>query len=215
MKNKLLTIGCSFTAGDELPDANTQSWSALLANKLNLELNNLGRSSGSNDYIFRTAVEETLTTKYDTVIVQWTEPSRMEFWYYYKPLTISPRMTSPHPGEFDWVTTLYKKHYNDAFRYKKWCCDMLALQGYFKSINQRYLFVNLAGLKSYYEKYYNELSHLWDKLDTEYYVGWPEDGLLEFQGDCPNGPGGHPLELGHERIADKIYEHIRNLSWIS
>jgi hypothetical protein len=94
-------------------------------------------------------------------------------------------------------------------------CDVLALQGYFKSINQKYLFVNLAGLKDYYNEYYNDLHHLWDKLDTQYYVGWPQEGFLEFQGDCPIGPGGHPLELGHERIADKIYEHIRNLGWIS
>ena len=49
----------------------------------------------------------------------------------------------------------------------------------------------------------------------EYWFGHENDGMVEWMGDCPKGPGGHPLELGHQRIAKKINEHIRNLGWLS
>jgi hypothetical protein len=39
--------------------------------------------------------------------------------------------------------------------------------------------------------------------------------MMEWTYRTPQGPGGHFLEQGHAIVADKIYEHIRNLSWIS
>ena len=52
------------------------------------------------------------------------------------------------------------------------------------------------------------------KMPSEY-LGWPNEGLVEWMGDCAKGPGGHPLEQGHIKIALKINEHIRNLGWVS
>jgi lysophospholipase L1-like esterase len=43
---------------------------------------------------------------------------------------------------------------------------------------------------------------------------WVIGSMVEWMGDCPKGPGGHPLELGHQRIAEKINEHIKRLGWI-
>ena len=48
-----------------------------------------------------------------------------------------------------------------------------------------------------------------------YWMDWQSEGMIEWMGDCPKGPGGHPLTLGHQRIANKINEHIRNLGWLS
>ena len=60
-----------------------------------------------------------------------------------------------------------------------------------------------------------DIEYLINQIDTTYYIGWPNQGLTTWMGDCPKGPGGHPLELGHQRIAEHINEHIRNLGWIS
>ena len=51
MINKVLTVGCSFTYGDELKTPTSQAWPILLANKNNWEVNNLGKCGGSNDRI--------------------------------------------------------------------------------------------------------------------------------------------------------------------
>jgi hypothetical protein len=38
---------------------------------------------------------------------------------------------------------------------------------------------------------------------------------MEWTFGSDQGPKGHFLEQGHEIVANKIYEHIRHLSWIS
>jgi hypothetical protein len=53
------------------------------------------------------------------------------------------------------------------------------------------------------------------RIHTERFVGWPDASMQEIAGDCAYGPIGHFLEVGHERVADKIYEYIRNFGWVS
>jgi hypothetical protein len=48
------------------------------------------------------------------------------------------------------------------------------------------------------------------QIDTKMFIGWEEFGMIELTERCPRGPGGHPLEKGHERIADEIAKYIRN-----
>jgi len=45
----------------------------------------------------------------------------------------------------------------------------------------------------------------WDEpLSSNSYVG----RLVEWSYGTPHGPGGHPLEQGHQRIADELSKHI-------
>ena len=60
-----------------------------------------------------------------------------------------------------------------------------------------------------------KFSDLVEKIDTRYFVGWPNETMMDWAGTAPKGPRGHFLEEGHQRVADKIYEHIRNLGWLS
>lgn len=213
----ILTIGCSFTQGCELPKPHHDAWPFVLGRKLNVDVRNLGSGGSGNDYMFRTAIEETAKSKYDIVIVQWSEPSRTEVWNIEQNKPISITATSQWNRRYSWVKEYYKFNYNDLFRHRMWFSSILALQEYFKSINQRYIFVNLAGFNpnGYWVDYAEPLEHLWNKFDTERFLGWPHEGLLEIQGDCPLASGGHPLELGHQRIAEKIYDYIRNIGWVS
>ena len=216
MKKKLLAIGCSFTYGEELPDPATQAWPALLAQDIDYELTNLGVCGGSNDYIFRTAIEATALADYDLVVIQWTERSRAEVWneWDHAPVNIS---ANPSGGVvidhlLPWVKAYYKYSYNDLFAYRNWTVKMLALQQYFKSRNQPYIMVSVSGIpnyKSYYELK-DHFGYLWFRIDCENYVGWPHEGLQEWYRDTPLGADGHPLEQGHRKIADEIRKHIRN-----
>ena len=54
----LYTIGDSFTYGEELPTPSTQSWPALLSNKLNYDLINCGKPGTGNNYIIKTAIKK-------------------------------------------------------------------------------------------------------------------------------------------------------------
>jgi len=211
----ILTIGDSYTYGDELNDTNN-AWPYVLAKKLGTTVNNLGKSGSSNDRIFRLAITETLTTPYDIVICAWTELSRLD-------LVVNGaefQVTSAshwHHSRYPWIKEYYANHYDEGHAAKTWLTKILALQGYFKFKNQRYLFTSMNGRwdqEAYYKQF--KLYDLYKSIDQLYYVDWISgNGMTVWQGDCPKGPKGHPLELGHQRIAEKINEHIRHLGWVS
>ena len=216
MKQRLLTVGCSFTYGEELPEPAAQSWPALLAKEFDYELTNLGVCGGSNDYIFRQAVESPAMIDYDLVVIQWTERSRTEAWNEWdnKPVNIS---ANPSGGVIidhllPWVKDYYKYSYNELFAYRNWSVKILALQEYFKSRGQPYFMVGVSGIPNYkpYYELRDHFNYLWYRIDTKQYIGWPHKGLQEWYQDTPLGPNGHPLELGHRKIADEIAKHIRN-----
>jgi hypothetical protein len=207
----ILTVGDSFTYGEELTNRAADAWPYVLSRMLNSSVTNLGKGGGSNQYIIRTVVEETAKHKFDLVIVGWSDVSRIETWTHGQPICVN------HNGRrnIPWVPDYYKHSYDEGFSFRTWATQVLMLQQYLSSINQPYLFVNVAGLQGHYDKYKGDLSFLWDLYTVDKYPGWPYNGMLEWQGDCPKGPGGHPLELGHQRIAEKINEHIRHLGWLS
>jgi hypothetical protein len=82
----LITNGCSMTAGYELDSPSTQSWPVLPAQKLNVELVNMGLSGGSNRRIVRTTVstlpalcaERSILPEEALVLCTWTRPGRTE-----------------------------------------------------------------------------------------------------------------------------------------
>ena len=218
---KLLVIGDSFTHGLELPDCpmhdgsatsppSCLAWASLLATDLNYELVNLSIPGGSNSRIFRLAVDESVRNRYDLVVCQWTEISRIDWQQNNRDFPVSANSTWLHK-QVPAIGDYYKNHYNDDHSMQTWLAQLITLQNHFKHTGQRYLFVSMQGLKNIGDRY----RHLAVQVDPEYYIGWPHEGFTEFMGDCPKGPGGHPLELGHQRIAEHVKEYIRNLGGIS
>ena len=71
---------------------------------------------------------------------------------------------------------------------------------------------SLSGLNPYghWSDFKEKLQHLWSRIDTSCYPGWPHTGLSDWPLDAATGPGGHPLELGHERIANELKKYIRH-----
>jgi hypothetical protein len=198
----ILTVGDSFTYGDELDDRLNQAWPYLLGKSLDQDVVNLGQSGTCNDSMVRKIIEQTTTDHYDLIIVAWTDHNRFESWseHVSRPITIMPESLANLP----WTDDFYRYSYNDNFSRQRWYNQILLVQQYFKSHNQNYLFVNVAGIVSQALPSFQKL------FDLKRYVGWPRRGLIEIAGDAPRGPGGHPLSLGHERIANEIKTYIRN-----
>ena len=46
-------------------------------------------------------------------------------------------------------------------------------------------------------------------VDSKYFLGWPNEGIVEWVYGLPKGKYGHPLEQAHILIAEKINESIR------
>jgi len=216
MIKNVLTVGCSFTYGDELPNRLESAWPYLLAKQNNWQINNLGKGGGSNDRSIRLIFDN--INKYDLIIIAWTIHDRFE-------VSFNDELVDVNIGyakkvNLEWVEEYYKHHYDRLYSYSSWFRQILMLQAYLEKMGQKYIMVNAFDIwgdlgKHLYEEYMTDLGYLADQIDATYYPGWPGAGMCEWMGDCPKGPGGHPLELGHQRIAEKINEHIRHLGWIS
>lgn len=215
---KLLVLGDSFTKGSELLDPETSCWPTLLSNKCNSDLVNSAEYGGSNDMMFRKAVEMTSEDTYDIVLIAWSEAHRMEI-YLNEPRKMERRFYDVGPlsinhnwGNLSWTKEYYTNHYNEKFFLQRWLAQVVALQGLFKSREQKYLFMNAFGNQQILKKY-NIVTK--SQIDNTYFMGWPDEGFVEWTYGLPIGKYGHPLEEAHETIANKIYEYIRNLNWIS
>jgi hypothetical protein len=86
---KLFVIGCSFSEGSGLENANDK-YSYSLANRLQIQNYNLAISGTSNDYIFRKTFEllENVIHKDDIIIIQWTHFIRFELMQKYKNINL-------------------------------------------------------------------------------------------------------------------------------
>jgi hypothetical protein len=97
---------------------------------------------------------------------------------------------------------------NDMHEYRRWLRQVVLLQSFLQNHNIDYIMCNTFDNQHRFGKYYTLCQDYYDLIDDSKFVGWPNDGMVEWAYGTPHGPGRHPLELGHQRIADKIAEYI-------
>ena len=156
MSGRLVAFGCSNTYGEGLPDSwNTGderrwkgypskfAWPQVLAEKMNLECVNLGRSASSNKFISN-LIAETDFRQDDTVVVLWTFFSRSCFFQNDNTVKrILPQDIENVNLERDhrkWVKRYYKEFYTDQDAIK---------DGYFR-VNFAKLYLDSIGIKNHH-----------------------------------------------------------------
>jgi len=211
----LQTFGCSFTYGEELPDPETQSWPALLAQKLGYELHNYGLGGCGNNYMIKTAMKKVPMHTPDLAIVAWTSCNRVEFADENGVYDIAPgwfrrfKTYQPHRQEIAKYITAY---HNENYQYRNWLRSVVLLQDFFKLRNVNYRFVNAFDNQDLISKYRKTSQDIESLIDTSKFIGWPDKSMVVWthkeEDALPRGPGGHPLEEGHQRIADVIFDAL-------
>jgi len=184
----ILVNGDSFTAGEE----STVAWPSLIPNTVNI-----ATPGASNDHILISTVDYIEKNKnIDQVIVAWTTPDR---------ITISGKHLTPNSQRrYGELVDMVFKDWNTSWAWDRFRTSAKMLHGYLEHREIPHVFISTFGIPA------GSMSD-----SSWYWFGWATEGIIEWIGDCPRGPDGHPLELGHKRIADKVYEHIRNLGWVS
>jgi len=209
---KLLAIGDSFTYGGELASPVTHAWPYLLAERIEHEVVNLGVNASGNSKILRHLFEQNIN-EFDLIILAWSGFDRMEFaddhgifetW----PGALKKSHRIPHKeamfrGELiDYMT----RYHNDEYLYKQYLVNVISAQSYLKLHKKKYIMLdaflnNQGGMRSHHQE-------LVTQIDTDHFLGWPTETMMEWSGDAPKGQFGHFLELGHSRVTEKIYQHL-------
>ena len=215
----ILTVGDSFTFGEELADRNL-AWPFLLGAQLGATVTNMARPGSGNKRMVRYVMEYIAEGHSpDLVVIGWSSAGRMEFadkdgffdvWPGY-----SGRMFS---NEQPWRLELLEyinRHHNEEYLYRQYVLDVILLQNFLTLQDIKYIMIRAVGNEYYHNTYHKQTKLLNDLVDAKYYLGWPSQGMAEWTQGCPKGPGGHFLDAGHIKVANKLYEYIGNLGWFS
>jgi lysophospholipase L1-like esterase len=210
-------IGDSFTYGDELP-LQDLAWPALLSKKLNKEVVNQGRSATGNKRMVKRAIDAVIDQS-ELIVIGWSDCNRQEF--------------ADEIGIYDiWAGRNYRAfqledptHRIDLIKYltaydipeyyyADWLRKIITVQSLCKLHKIPCVMFIACGSHYSHQQYHHKFQKLIDQIDTSMFVDSMFTSVAEWCHGTPHGPNGHPLEEGHQRIANKIYEHIRNKCWI-
>ena len=208
----LYTVGDSFTYGQELPNPEQQAWPVLLADKLGYRLINDGTPGVGNEFIVKKTIQAVAKHKPELVVVAWTSCGRTEFadkWGVYdtwpgcssRVFDEDPKLKYRHEL-IKYITT----YNNDEHEYRRWLRQVILLQSFLQNHGIEYIMCSAFDN----QERYNPTEEYITLVNTTKFVGWPNDGFVEWTYGTPHGPSGHPLEQGHKQIAEKIYEACNN-----
>lgn len=215
----IYAIGDSFTYGDELSSRDL-AWPALLSKKLNIPVENKGRCATGNHRMVKRVIDAVLE-KSELIIVGWSDCHRQEFadeigiydiWAGRNAEAFQLEDPTHRITLIKYLTAYdFSKYY-----YANWLRQIILIQNLCRANNiPLVMFIACASNKSHYE-FHSEFRALVNAIDISCFV---DHDMMKSVGDWIWGtklmPNRHPSEDGHKIIADKIYEHIRNIGWFS
>jgi len=211
-------IGDSFTFGDELP-CQDLAWPSLLSARLGKDITNQGKSATGNKRMVKRAIDAVLANS-EMIIIGWSDCNRQEFADDIGIYDIwagrnfrAFRLEDPtHRINLIKYMTAYD---TPEYYYAEWLRQIVLVQSLCKLHNIPCIMFVACGADVSHRKYSHRYTKLIDAIDHSWFVDDMFTSVGEWTYDTPHGSNGHPLEAGHERIANKIYEHIRNKCRIS
>jgi lysophospholipase L1-like esterase len=213
----IYAIGDSFTFGDEL-ESQEQAWPAVLSGRLNLPVVNQGRPATGNTRMVKRAVDAVIDHA-DMIIIGWSGVERQEF--------------ADEIGIYDlWAGRNFRAFQNDPthridmikymtaydtpeYYYARWLRQVILVQSLCKLNNVPCIMFVACGANESHRQYHKNFEQLVNKIDQSMFVGSMSNSVAEWCYGMPYGPNGHPLVKGHQQIAEKINEHIGNISRLS
>lgn len=215
----IYAIGCSFVYGAELVDR-AHAWPSVLGSLLGQDVVNLGKEACGNTRIVKRTLDAILENP-ELIIISWTNPGRLELADNYGIYDVWGGRIS------NWSNEEHLKHraemikytvLNDQpeYYYTSWLRQIILLQ----SICELRKIPCVMFVSHYANKMHRQFSHnhkkLVESIDLSMFVDQTMcDSTDEWTNKINKMPRGHPSPEGHRLIAEKIYEHIRRVSWRS
>jgi len=214
----IYAIGDSFTYGDEL-ESQDQAWPSLLGSILDNPITNWGRPATGNNRMVKRAIDAVLNQA-EAVIIGWSDCNRQEFaddigvydiWAGRNSRAFQLEDPTHRINMIKYMTAYDIPEYY----YADWLRKIILVQSLCKLHKIPCVMFIACGAHASHNQYHNKFQNLVDAIDTSMFVDGMFNSVAEWCYGLPYGPNGHPLEAGHQLIANKINEHIRNLGWLS
>lgn len=212
----LLTLGDSFTYGEELSDLNN-AWPFLLGKKIDYNVMNFGAPGSSNDRMIRILLENLVENEVpvDMVIICWSFLNRTEMADEIGYYDIWPGATKYFQDHRVQAVKYISSYHSRRALYKKYLQQIILTQEFLKHRNIKYVMFDVL-VNDYYKKQHDfPWTNYAKQIDQNFYIQFNQEGMGEWTSHCEKGPKGHFLDEGHRVVADRVYEHIRHLGWVS
>ena len=208
----IYAIGDSFTYGDEL-DSQEQAWPTVLSKLINAPVINKGRSATGNTRIVKRAIDASISNA-KMIIIGWTDCNRQEFaddtgiydLWAGRNFRAVQRDNSHRIDQIKYMTA----YDNPEYYYADWLRKIILVQSLCQVKNIPLIMFISCGANDSHKQYHAQFPKLINAIDQTQFAHAMTDSVAEWTYGTPHGPNGHPLKQGHEIIANKIYEHIRN-----
>jgi hypothetical protein len=205
----ILCVGDSFTYGDELDDRN-HAWPSVLDSMMDTAVVRVARPGATNSWIAHKVVQKSIELNPDTVIVAWSNSDRYDLFPNDSHLSECYNIDD---SSIPFVKQLYSEYHNSTGKFIEWIFQAILVQNFLENHNIQYLFANAFGVTDIIEQnngnpYFKEVMSY---LNTEYFVGWPDEDFITWSEGMPRGPKGHFLEQGHQIVAEKLHSHLEDM----
>lgn len=237
---KLFFTGCSFTRGNDLENPNLDSWPALIATQKNLEFTNNAVSGASNERIVYQIVKNIdLYDKFYIAWSSVDRFTRYRYDNNFE-VSFNPELKNALYQNTDEFDTYGKIHYaywhNNLYAFKLWLHQIILVQSFLERKNKKYLMLNAFpnNIKRWTVDWKNfnnsvnsllcfdvmndqqlydehvEIQKTLSQINFDHFIGWSDWNISDFVKPYEKGPTGHPLQFGHQQIADYIIKHDTN-----
>lgn len=234
---RLYFNGCSHTWGDDLEDPLSQSWPAIVSQRLGCDFLNDSVSGGSNDRIMYQTIKH--ADQFDKFYIAWTYTTRFtryrsdnNFEINFNP-QIKHSFYQTDSSFVEYARLHYKYWHNEMYSFKIWLQNIILLQRYFDSIKKPYVMINadnnlidrwtrdwpdfnnsVNSLLCFdilddqqLKNEHQEIQHLVNQICFDHYPDWNRWWITKLSDTHATGPTGHLLHDGHQVIADYILKH--------
>lgn len=189
--SRLVTFGCSLTYGQYLDDPSTQSWPSLLAEKLNLEVKNMGYPGASVKRIWWDIMNFKFNSC-DLICVLW---SHIDRWSIIKENKKVKNFNQWHI-KTDPEVTYYYEHFYDRY-------DLSIT--FWLMVNHAKNFLDSQGLTNYHINA-SEVNYDFDWNNIKF----PNIKMDQLREKYPKAnDGNHPGPLAHLEFASQLYDVIK------
>ena len=210
----IYAIGDSFTYGDEL-ESRDKAWPAVLSKLIDKPVVNKGHPATGNTRMVKRAIDAVIDQA-EMIVIGWSDCNRQEFaddigiydLWAGRNFRAVQRDNSHRIDRIKYMTA----YDNPEYYYADWLRKVILVQSLCKLHNIPCIMFIACGAHESHQRYYKNFQKLVDQIDASMFVDGMFNSVAEWCYGTPYGPNGHPLEAGHKVIANKIHDHIRNIS---
>jgi hypothetical protein len=204
MTQRILAVGCSFTAGYELTDP-LQAWPYLVADQLGGSCCNLAQPAAANAHIVRTIAEQ--INHYDTFLIGWTGYDRLEFADDLGIWSTWPGRPA-QAGDRALVSRYLTLNHDVNYLYRSYLTSVIAVQSMLALAGRRWVMID-AFLNDEDPGRLDPVNQ--DLVSQIAWSHWVPGNMYRWTQHLDHGPGGHPLQQGHQLTSEIIYENALHL----